>query len=540
MKKNGYKVDGLVLNLDDSRFLWPNAYRAETMTKEDALRYIDQYIGGESHVTDIVLTLNTSFVSMYNSETWENQLDMYDATEIAGEAVDFKNTQAKVMNRYRELGIDVWQLWVDHLWECGINPWMSFRMSDHHAHQMKSPLTSEFFWKNKDKYARVKHRNDLIYRGDRCFDFVYEEVRNKWLVYIEETVMKFNLYGIEFDWMRDPIFTSLGNELAAMDILTQFMRDAKALVKKAEEKWGHPILVCVRCPRDIQSCIEAGFDILKWCEEGIVNWLVPTAYYMSDYEIPVLTWKRVLAPYDVTLVPNVTMGSYGTTEGSRTASDISYYSQTPGRAPNVEMVSGTAYSYLAQGATKLYIFNIFGDCGKPIEEDEKVPTDEIFPISSEAERGKKAILWKFFCTCGSAEKIAHQQRRHTISFQDYSGLWGTPQKQLPKVVDRANKYCYLHFYTGEVTNQSKVTLLLGVQGEEDLSSVMKVFVNGTEVVYKGRALNEFPYTKDDTYLYAYEVDASAINGSVVVEFTTTEKEKPYTVCYAELVVDARG
>ena len=537
---NEKKIEGIALNLDDSRFLWPNAYRAKEMTIEDAYIYIDQYIGGDSHVTDLVLTVNTAFMSMFDSEVWEDQQDKYEATEDGGKPADYKSAQPAVMHRYsKELGVDVWKLWIDYLWKKGVNPWLSYRMADHHSHLSRSPLTGDFLWDNMDKYARVLHRDNATYRGDRCFDFCFEEVRNKWLAYIEESITKYDVYGIELDWMRDPIFTTLGNEWAASGMLTQFIRDIKAIVTKREAVWGHKILISVRCARDIQSCIDAGFEITKWCAEGLIDWVCPSAYFVTDTEIPVLTWKNILAPYNVKLVPNITQGMFTTIEGSRTGTDIAYYAQTPGGAMNLELIAGTAYSYLAQGADKLYIFNIFGDCGHPITEADKRPTDRIYPLSMTGSEEDRPTFWKLFCTAGSGEKMAGERRRYTLGYQDYAGLWGAHQSQLPLVIDRAYKYRYIHFYTGDVKND-KLTLMLGVDDERDVSAAMEVFVNGKLAKFVSREKYPFPYLKPSAWAYCFDVDASVINGSAVVEFTTKDKEIPYTVVFGEILAEPKN
>ena len=535
------KIEGIVLNLDDSRFLWPNAYRASEMTVEDAYIYLDQYIGGDSHVTDLVLTANTSFMSMFDSEVWEDQQDKYEATEEGGQPVDFKKTQASVMHRYtKELGVDVWKLWVDYLWKKGVNPWFSFRMSDHHEHLHRGPLTGKYHWDNYEKYARVLHRNNAIYRGDRCFDFCFEEVRNYWLAYIEEAVTKYDLYGIELDWMRDPIFTTLGNEWAASGMLTQFIRDIKAIVTKREAIWEHKIYISVRCARDIQTCIDAGFEITKWCAEGLIDWVCPSAYFVTDTEIPVLTWKNILAPYDVKLVPNITQFVFGNAQASRTASDIAYYAHSGSGVVNLEMVSGNAYSYLAQGADKVYIFNIFGDCGNPITEADKRPTDHIYPLSRPTGSPEdKPAIWRMCCTVGSSEKLVSERRRYTLGYQDYAGFWGDNTSQLPLTIDRAYKYRYIHFYTGDVKND-RLTLMLGIDGEVDISASMEVFVNGKLANFVSREKYPFPYIKESAWVYCFDVDPSAVNGSAVAEFTTKDKDVPYTVIFAEILADPRG
>ena len=519
VKSEGYKIEGLVLNLDDSRFSEPNKDKAAFLTKEDALEYIDQYI--DCHITDLMLCVNTTYMSMYPSEVWDDQLDEFRKTN---------QPQTAVWYRYETLGIDPWQLWIDRLREKDVNPWLSFRMNDNHAHTKDGILTGDWFWENYVEYRRVKHRDDMLYRGDRCFDFTNEAVRKKWLTYINEAVNKYDVHGIELDWMRDPLFTALGNEMAGMDTLTQFHRDIKAIVDAAELKWGHEMKIAIRCARDIQTNVETGFDIITMCREDIIDVVIPTGYLVTDTEIPVQTWKKILKPYDVELYPNVTMCYIPYSRVDRSDSAFGYMSAGKYTSENIEVIAGTAASYFAQGADKLSVFNVFGDSARPITDEHKVETDEIFPLYD------NTVRWRMQTTAGSYAKVQSMTRRYLLTYQDYSGFFGTSACQLPKTVSKIDRYSILHFYTGDIKDTDSVTLYIGMKNNAvDYSGTAKVFVNGIPAVFAGTTSYR-NYILRDTVLYSFKVDPTVLDNSVMVELTTTDDSKPYTVIYAELEV----
>ena len=519
VKNEDYKIEGLVLNLDDSRFSEPNKDKAPFLTKEDALEYIDQYI--DCHITDLMLCVNTTFMSMYPSEVWDDQLDEYAKTGSA---------QTAVWYRYEALGIDPWQLWIDRLKEKDVNPWLSFRMNDNHAHTKEGILTGDWFWENYVEYRRVKHRDDTIYRGDRCADFTVKAVRDYWLAYIEEAVNKYDVYGIELDWLRDPLFTSLGNEMAGMDTLTEFHRDIRTIVDRAELKWGHKIKIAIRCARDIETNVETGFDIVTMCANELVDVVIPSAYLVTDTEIPVQTWKKILKPYNVELYPNVTMGYIPLNHIDRSDSAFGYVWVDKYTEDNVEVIAGTAASYFAQGADKLYVFNVFGDSARPITKEQKVETDLIFPLS------ENTVRWRMQTTVGSYAKVQSMTRRYLLTYQDYSGFFGTSASQLPKTVSKVDRYAILHFYTGDINDTDNVTLYIGMENNAmDYSSAIKIYANGKEAVYKGTSAYRNNVMRGIT-LYSFKLDPTVLDNSVMLELTTTEASKPYTVVYAELEV----
>lgn len=524
IKAESYEVKGIMFNLDDSRFSDPNKANAAFLTKEDALTYVDQYI--DCHITDLAFCVNTTFMSMYPSEVWEDQLDVY---------ANGKGGASAVWYKYELLGIDPWQLWFERCWEKGVNPWISFRMNDTHGQGSAGSLASksnnliaDWYWADAT-LRRINYHGSFTYRGDATANFNNDIIREKWLAYIEEAVNKYNVYGIELDWLRDEIFTTMGNEMADMELMTQFHRDIKAIVDKAEIKWGHEIKIGARVGRDIQTNIEMGFDIITYCAEGLLDVVIPCAYYMTDTEIPVQTWKKVLQSYDVELYPNASMGIISQCQGDRNGSDIIYYTHAyKSMSESLEIMAGTAASYYAQGADKVYLYNLFGDSANPIKAEHKIDTNVVDYPS-----GNNYARWNMQTTLGSPEKINTMTRRYVLTYQDYAGFFGTSHCQLPKTVSKVDRYAIVHFYTGDVQADDTVTLRLATKETNDLSTAMKIFVNGKQATLINRAAGNDRLTLDQI-VYTFSVDKSVIKNSAMVEMTTTNEAMPYTVTYAEL------
>ena len=112
---------------------------------------------------------------------------------------------------------------------------------------------------------------------------------------------------------------------------------------------------------------------------------------------------------------------------------------------------------------------------------------------------------------------------------------------LPKEIKVKNKHCYLQFITGEIKDTDKVTLTLAIEeGKMPSQKAMEICVNNVKADYIGTGTDDFGYiaaVSKTAKIYQFEVDASVINGAAVVEMTTNDSNRPYTVIFAELKVE---
>jgi hypothetical protein len=108
-------------------------------------------------------------------------------------------------------------------------------------------------------------------RGSRYFDYAKKGVRDHAMALVREILERWDVDGLELDWMRE--IYCLGRERAKRDshYLTSFMRDVATEVAAASRRRGHPILLAVRLSSSLANAVEFGFDVRTLAKEGIVD-----------------------------------------------------------------------------------------------------------------------------------------------------------------------------------------------------------------------------------------------------------------------------
>lgn len=113
----------------------------------------------------------------------------------------------------------------------GISPWISLRMNDVHVNgNLDHPIHSDF-WRNPELF-RQGHPGYYA----RALDYVHSEVRDKYKALIVETLERYDLDGLELDFMREPYLFSKGKEQEGRLILTEWLRDIRTLVDAASKR----------------------------------------------------------------------------------------------------------------------------------------------------------------------------------------------------------------------------------------------------------------------------------------------------------------
>ena len=100
----------------------------------------------------------------------------------------------------QEHGVCITEEWIKHCGRIGIRPWLSVRMNDHHHWKEKtSVLRSDFYYEAKRKGWLLGEK----YRSSQNdFDYGVPEVRAQMLAYIKEQLSRYDVYGLELDFMR--------------------------------------------------------------------------------------------------------------------------------------------------------------------------------------------------------------------------------------------------------------------------------------------------------------------------------------------------
>lgn len=444
----------LYVNIDINSVVTPFLNRTaekEDYRTEDLYPFVDQYL--KTNTTDLLFNIFCQY-SATDSEFWDTYADKYEQTEENSHAVDYKDRYEGIYTLNKKYNTDPYKIWIDRCNEVGLKSWISVRMNDCHRNGNSDPyfLYSNFLYEAEEKGWTLGDEYGRYY--GRSYNFGVKEIREKYLGYIKEQLSKYNVYGIELDYMREPMCVKYGttDKEECIEIMNGFMRETKKIVEECEKIHSHKIKIAVRVPRDYTQSLYYGFDVVKWNKEGLVDVVIPTPRFASsDNGIPVAEWKSLLA-------------------GSELAPGIETLVVTvPDRqgVMSAQIARGNLASFLAQGADSLYTFNYFMD---PADADGTGANLDIHNYSRNLE-----VLTT--CEC-NYENILKHPTRFALIWQENNyfpfahPLW----KPLPAKLEKDEKEFILN--TGAIPKDKTVCLVLGF---ENGGKASKVYLNGKEL-----------------------------------------------------------
>ena len=410
----------LIVNADDSHWwgFFDDLAKNGTFDDESMNAYVMQY--ADTGVTDIMFNIFCQS-SDVPSSVMTFRGDLYGKTEQNGAAVDYKNYYG--LNAiYNVQKKDVFAVWFQKCGEVGIRPWISLRMNDCHDPDAEtSQLRGDLFYTARQNGWMIGEEYGY-YRN--CLNYAVPEVRQLMLDYTREQLLKYDVYGLELDFMReiycfDYLHADNAEIVAAMN---KYMRDTAAIVKEAEAAHGHDIRLAVRLPRDIDQARVFGFDARAWQKEGLVDAVTVTPRFSTnDSMMPVAEWKKEL--------PGVEVWAGVETLVNR---------QAEGSTASPEVVRGYAAQYLTAGADGVYLFNY---------------------MSAGTVNGRNGEVYK---TCGSLEQLLSLPRRHVVTWQDTAPKGWEPYRPLPLKVKKS-KTAALAVETGYIPEGSAVCVYVGTE-----------------------------------------------------------------------------
>ena len=504
---NMSKENRLLVNADDSHWwgFWNKLAEDGTFDENSMNAYVMNY--ADSGVTDVLFNIFCQS-SDVPSDVMTFRGDLYGQTEQHGSPVDYASYRG-LHDIYNVQKKDIFAVWFRKCREVGLRPWISLRMNDCHSpDEAASPLRGELFytaeangWTIGGEYGYYRH----------CFNYAVPEIRQLMLDYTREQLLRYDVYGLELDFMREIYCFDYKNadtgEIVA--IMNQYMRDTAAIVKKAAEKWGHEIRLSVRLMRDIDQCYAYGFDPLTWCEEGLVDAITVTPRFSSnDSAMPIAEWKARCPSAEIWA-------------GIETLVNT----QAKGCCADAEVARGYGAQYLTAGADGLYLFNYMT-----------------------APPGIGAREKEVYDTCGSLAEILKHPRRHVVTYQDTCPDGWEPYDPLPLKV-KAGTAATLPVETGCIPDGAGVTVLLGFSQELAEEAAVTVTIKETPLTPEGRSEvygrseadgSDVPqgYCREDCAIYRYTRTGGAQDlPNLLTLAITNNSGKTVNVTYAEIKIE---
>lgn len=443
---------GLCVNEDNSHFFLSRS--GGPFSKDAAAKLVTGY--AQSEVGALMMCPNAQRVN-YKSKVWESPWNGFEPdTDRGRKAIEAQRPASRDMARafittawkYDQAGIDVYAVWVEQCRKVGISPWTSLRMNDgHDLDYIESFLHSEYWRTHPELWISGGAEN----KGSRAFDYEKAAVREYYYSLIEEVVSRYDVDGLELDWMRDLDCFQPGREEIGASILTSFVEKVRHLLNAKERVVKHKIRLGVRVPSKPKTAKLLGFDAGTWARKGLVDHVVATPRWASsECDIPVEEWREALGPH-VTLAAGLELL-------------MRPYAAYPKRLFNtLETARGMAAGFLRLGVDEIYLFN-YMDSGTTI-----TPVSHYPLLISE---------------CGRLETLSGKERRHVIT---YSDTWARGEKvisQLPMTLTGGGPRS-LKIACGPRPTSEAAVLLGGAGMSPDALGQLDVKVKGVSCPFRG-------------------------------------------------------
>lgn len=337
----------LAVNEDNDRLL--RTAKPEQITERRLLSYLDSVLDGGA-VTHFFMCVSGQRVN-FPSTTWEPIWLGLNEPDRSGKTNSLWCVNAKAL---ADNGIDLYAIWIRRCRERNVSPWISLRMNDYHFVNRKAKdCRNEQFFFDHSEWHRVPDAKPGMNRplSDYAWDYRHAEVRKHFLDLVEEVSARWDMDGLELDFMRTHECLAPGREREDAPVLTDFMREVRRIARTASLRRGRSLMVGVRLPTTCAIAESYGYDVRAWAKDGLVDLVVPSpAYWTPDYNMDIAEWRHVFGER-VTIVPGADIG-FSNTGVRGWSPDAPWFHQ------DLALVRGWAANYLAQGAAGHYLFNI--------------------------------------------------------------------------------------------------------------------------------------------------------------------------------------
>lgn len=342
------RIEGLLHNEDSTQI-----FATQKFPPGKAGEVIDRYVDVMADAGVTVFLCNTNDRrTNYQSGVWESYWSGFDPTGPDDQAflaalppADVANYRTMISNMraVHDEGIDYPARVIARCRHRQISPWITLRMNDCHCNDIPDHPFHGSFWKNN---PQLRRQNTTGYFAT-CLDYAQPVVRDYFKALIQETLERYDVDGLELDFMREPYVFSPGSELQNAKVLTAWMREIRGLVDQAATRRGHPVGLGVRVPSRPQTALGFGLDAPTWAREGLIDLLVVTPRWATiEFDMPLAEWRRLIGPSQTTLAGGLEVR----------------YQPYPSAAAGIvspELARGAAVCVLSDGADVVYLFNYF-------------------------------------------------------------------------------------------------------------------------------------------------------------------------------------
>jgi len=276
----------------------------------------------------------------------------------------------------------------------GMETIWTLRMNDIH-----DSFTPQFRpkWKQADPRRIMSTLAEAKKHNDRrslwsLVDFEHPDVEPRLLEIIREVLKNHPVDGVELDFLRAPFYfrtTFEGRPATAAQtaILTRLVRNIRQVVVQESVRQGKPFLLTARVPPTLAHGRKIGIDTRAWLEEKLLDTVSLGGGYIT-FDLPIKELVALGRKHNVPVYPCLSQ------------SGLMYRSpRGQSKKQPVESWLGAASRLWHDGASGIYVFNLFPGPGTPADRD---------------------YARKILSRVGSLEKLTSQPIQYAISD---AGFW---------------------------------------------------------------------------------------------------------------------
>ena len=211
---------------------------------------------------------STGMPNCQSAQTWKPTPDVFRRP-----AKDY------IYNGLEKLGDrDRMQIVVDQCRRQGIKCLANLRMNDRHR---VTAYVQELYRKHPE--WRLKEPTGAFLDRKGALDFKYKGVRDHLLAFTAELLERYDVDGLELDYMRMCHMFEPAEARKHAHLLTEMMRSMRSqlVVASGRRKRGK-LLLGVRVPSTLGECDGLGYEVKKWIQEGLVDYVTPTDFWSTD------------------------------------------------------------------------------------------------------------------------------------------------------------------------------------------------------------------------------------------------------------------
>jgi len=213
-----------------------------------------------------------------------------------------------------ERGEDPFGKFLEYLKQSGKEAFITYRMNDVHNAGESGHWGLSDFKKNSPElivdYEAVQ--NNRAEWMSYCLDYSQSKVQDYILSSITDLASKYDIDGVQLDWMRFPRHLSGKNfdeVWSKRDILTQFVASVRSMLDEIGDNRGKKILLSARVPTWLEGCRRLGVDVAEWAK--LLDFITPAPFLSCDYRIDFGAFRQAFSTNPIPIYAGTDMNHSG-------------------------------------------------------------------------------------------------------------------------------------------------------------------------------------------------------------------------------------